>query len=108
MRKQLASLNRDSVQAYFNGIDKILNELDETKSNLEVSFYYSFHLLSQLFKAEEQIRLEFLVEAKELCTTLRKDLNQMRKNVISVMKSYNSNKSGILERIEKVRNQTKS
>lgn len=32
------TLNRDNVQAYFGGINDILNELEEAKSDLEVCF----------------------------------------------------------------------
>lgn len=98
----MASLNRENVQAYFNGVDKILNELDETKNDLEVNLYI-FKSILIIFKAEEQLRLERLVEAKELCATLRNELDQMRKKIVSEVETYNSNKSSVLKRIEKVR-----
>jgi hypothetical protein len=55
-----------------------------------------------LFKADEQLRIERLTETRNLCVSLRKKLNEIRKRVVSETDEYKKNKSNIFNTIEKV------
>ncbi|KAI6191148.1 hypothetical protein M3Y97_00196500 [Aphelenchoides bicaudatus] len=86
LRKKLASLNRENVQSYFNGINDILNELDEVKNDLE---------------ADEQLRFECLSNARQTCIEVKQELDELRKRVLVETEEHKSNKDKISKKIEK-------
>ncbi|KAI6174157.1 hypothetical protein M3Y98_01159300 [Aphelenchoides besseyi] len=87
LRKKLANLNRDNPTEYFNGINRILDELEEQKRELVV---------------DEELRLEKLQKAKDLCLKTRRELDLIREQVIKETQNYETNRQRILKRLEEV------
>ncbi|KAI6205971.1 hypothetical protein M3Y94_00852400 [Aphelenchoides besseyi] len=85
--KKLANLNRDNPTDYFNGINRILDELEEQKRELMV---------------DEDIRLEKLHKAQDLCLETRRELNSIREQVVKETQDYEANRQRILKRLEEV------
>ncbi|KAI6243662.1 hypothetical protein M3Y99_00028700 [Aphelenchoides fujianensis] len=85
LRKKLAALNRDNPVDYFNGVNRILDELDDQKRELE---------------AEEKIRVEKLRKAREFCVEIRKELEAIREHVLEERENYEANRQSMLKRLE--------
>lgn len=48
------------------------------------------------------MRIERLVNARQICAEIKQDLSELRTKVLAEAKAYESNKFNILEKIEKV------